>query len=118
MQYLKVHDTIMSSNIHVVYNQSPVSTFLKILIKICMIPVTVNPSERTVTFKLRSKSTMIFVLYQTIVFGGSWALLLYTDGIATIVMWFQAQIQESNPVDFVSLMCISFITTSSTIGCR
>ena len=107
MQYLKVHDTIMSTQIRVAYNQnqSPVSTFLKILIKMCLIPVTVNPSERTVTFKLRSKSTLIFMLYNIILLGGSYGLLLYTDGITTLVMWFQAKMQELNPVDFVSLVC-------------
>ena len=99
----------MSTKICVAYNQSSVSTFLKILIKICVIPVTVNPSERTVTFKLRSKSTLIFILYNIILLGGSYGLLLYTDGIETLGKWFQAQMKDSNTVDFVSLMCITFI---------
>ena len=100
----------MSTKIPVAYNQSPVSTFLKILMKTCLIPVTVNPSERTVTFKLRSKSTLTFMLYNIILLGGSYGLLLYTDGITNLVMWFQAKMQELNPVDFISLMCISLST--------
>ena len=103
----------MSSQIHVANDQSTVSGLLKVLIKLCMIPIKVDRSERTVTFKLKSKQTLIFMLVQTILFGGSNALVLYFAGIETLITWFEALIKDSSTVDVISFFVINLITTLS-----
>ena len=101
----------MSSQTHVAFNQSSVSGLWKLMTKLCMIPIKLNPSEGTATFKLRSKQTLIFMLFQSIMIGGSTAMFIYFAGIETLVIWFKALVKESNTVDVISFLVITFIST-------
>ncbi len=97
-----------STQFHVEFKQTPVSNILKILIKICIIPLKINQSENTakVTFKFVSKETLFFLLYPFIIFGSTFFMMFYEIGINTFLLWFITKFQNSNLIDFVSLMCI------------
>ena len=77
--------------------------------KLCFVPLNVNLSEKTVTFKLISKHTMIFLLYQSI--GGAVIILIYYKaGFLDIIdnpliMWIMHKLNDSNTTDFIALAC-------------
>ena len=99
----------MSPPMAVAFNKSaPVSNILKILIKACIIPLKIDRSKKktSVTFKLRSKQTLIFWLYQLIIYGTVYFMFIYMTGIKPIMTWFITKFYNSNFIDFVSLMCI------------
>ena len=76
--------------------------------KICIIPLKINLLEKktTVTFKYRSKQTLIFLIYQfilTVILG---FMMIYMTGINHIITWFVTKFQNSNFIDFISLFII------------
>ena len=95
---------------HVAFNKpTPVSNILKMLIKTCIIPLKIYRSEKTtsITFKFISKQTLIFCLFQWIIFGATICfMMVYKTGIKTILTWFMEKFYNSNFIDFVSLVCI------------
>lgn len=100
---------MVSPQIPVVTKPSPVSIFWKILIKLCLVPLSVNKSKKTITFKLISKHTMIFLLYQFICYLLTF-LTYYMTGIEKMIMWITQKLNDSNTTDFVALMCSTFLT--------
>ena len=89
---------------------TPVSKFLKMLIKFCIIPLKINQSEKTasVTFKCNSKQTLIFLFYQLILIGIVWGFMEMT-GINQIMTWFMTHFQQSNIIDFVSFLILTIL---------
>ena len=99
-----------SPQLHVAFNKpTPVSNFLRMLIKFCIIPLKINQSEKTtsVTFKYRSKQALIFLFYQFIITGVVMGfMVIYMTGINKIMAWYMAYFQRSNIIDFISFMIL------------
>ena len=98
-----------SPQLHVAFNKpTPVSKILKMLMKICIIPLKINRSEKniTVTFKYRSKQTLIFLIYQFILTVVMGFMMIYMTRIDHIMTWFVIKFQNSNFIDFISLLII------------
>ena len=99
-----------SPQVHVAFNKpTPVSKFFRMLIKICIIPLKIDRSEKTtsVTFKYRSKEALVFLFYpftvSVIVLG---FFMIYMTGINQIMTWFMAKFQMLNTIDFFSLLIL------------
>ena len=98
-----------------VIKSTPVSTILNFLINACIIPLKINRSEKTISFKLRSKQTLIFLLYQSIVYGVTIGFMnIYMAGIKPTMKWLITKYQSSNTIDFISFMCIMIMSSSIT----
>ena len=108
-----------SPKMHVAFNEpSPVSNILNFLIKTCIIPLKINHSEKTISFKFRSKQTLIFMLYQWIVYGvTTFFMMMYMTGIKAIMKWFVTKFYNSNTIDFISMICILLMGSSVSIFC-
>ena len=105
-----------SPQLHVAFNKpTPVSKFLRMLIKICIIPLKITRSEKTttVTFKYRSKQTLIFLFYQLVILGGivTGFMLIYMTGINQVFAWYMAHFRNSNFIDFFSLSILMLLTS-------
>ena len=110
LSFHKNFHIMASPQIQVAFDKpTPVSKFLKMLIKFCIIPLKITRSEEktTVMFKYRSKQTLIFLFYQLILTGLVWGFMgIYMTGINQIMKWFMAHFQHSNIIDFVSLLVL------------
>ena len=99
-----------SPQMHIAFNKpTPVSNILTILIKTCIIPLKIIRSEKTttsVTFRLKSKQTLIFWLYQLIIYGTTFFMMIYMTGIKPIMAWFITKFYNLNFIDFVSILFI------------
>ena len=100
-------------------NPTPVSNTLKILIKTCIIPLKIIKSGKStsVTFKLISKQTLIFLLYQWIFFGTALYLMFFMTGFMPVMTWLITKFYNSNFIDFVSFICIMMISFSIPTFC-
>ena len=98
-----------SPQIPVVLKPSPVYNFWKILVKMCIIPLNVNLSQKKVTFKLMSKQTMIFLLYQFMM-AAVFFLCSYMTGIENLIMWLKHKLNDSNTTDFVAMLCVMLLS--------
>ena len=93
-------------------NPTTVSNMFKILIKTCIIPLKIIKSEKStsVTFRFRSKQTLVFLLYQWIFMGTALFLMFYMTGVKPVMTWLITKFYNSNIIDFVSFVCIMLIS--------
>ena len=98
-------------------NPTPVSNILKILIKTCIIPLKITKSEKStsVTFRFRSKQTLVFWIYQWIFFGTALFLMVYMTGFKPLMTWLITKFSNSNIIDFISFLCILIYSLIKTI---
>ena len=112
LSFHKKFNIMASPQLQVAFNKpTPVSKFFKILIQFCIIPLKINRSENkvTVTFKYKSKQTLIFLFYQLILIALIGFMSIYMTGINQIMTWFMAQFQHSNIIDFASLIILTIM---------
>ena len=82
--------------------KSTMSTFFKLLLKVSLIPLTLNTSSNQLKFKMFSKPTLLFNLYILITYGINFLCLYAIIGVDKIKEFWTNMCNQSEKTDFLT----------------
>ena len=94
---------------------SRMSIFFRILMKTGMFPLTLDPTEKRPTFKICSRSTLLFTFYNVVVFVISAFCVNYILGFDTMKTFWQNMLSQSNFTDFLTYVVIQSMNLLSSL---
>ena len=93
---------------------SKMSRWFRFLVKICLIPLTLNMTTKQVRFKIWSRPTAYFLLYLFFVTGFGYFSMFYTWGFKNIIT-FWINLYQANLTDFLTFAVLVAFYASTII---